>query len=212
MDKEVLRRLEGMDSAEWDRIVLQLTAYAGNLLRRKSWRTGTAPAGVMADDLVLESIEAIFDEKRKWNPSNNPDLSNYLKSVVKSKVSHLYELKEYKTTDRYRETEDGKTIDEQTADPSADHALHLVQEQPKSPEEILLYKQECDNDKRVVDSFLDAIKGDDELEELVLIIMDGHIKSREIAKQMGKDEKYVYNLMKRFKRRCEEFKANKTVK
>lgn len=214
MDKEVLRHIEGVDSAEWERIVLKLTLYAGYLLKRLSWRTGVVPKGLEADDLALESIKEVLDGQRKWNPFNNPDLLNYLKSVVKSKVSHLYNLKEYDITDRYIVKEDGKTIEElqKKADPATDHAVHLVQEITKCPEEILLEKQEDDNDKKVMDSFFETIKGDNELEELILLIMEGYTKPREIAKQIGKDVMYVYNLMKRFRRKCDEFKANSNVK
>lgn len=214
MDKEVLKRLEGVDSAEWGRIVLQLTVYARYLLKSISWRTGSALMGVAAEDLAIKSILAIYDEKRNWDPSSNPDLLKYLKSVVRSEVSHLNDSKEYNTTHRFDETEDGETMEDpqNMADPSADHAIHLVQELTKSPEEILLDKQEDDNDKKIMDFFLETINGDDELEELALCIMAGRIKPREIAEQIGKDVKYVYNLKKRFMRKCEEFKANKTVK
>lgn len=214
MDKEVLKRLDNVDSAEWDRIVLQLTMYADFLLRRRSWRTGVPPKGATAEDIALESLEAIFDGTRKWNPFSNADLLMYLKSVVKSKVSHLYESKEYRVTDRYIEIGEGKIVEElhRKADPSADHAVHLVQDHSNNPEEVLLNEQEDNKDKMVVDSFLEAINGDEELEELALIIMDGHSKPREVALQIGKNVKYVYNLMKRFRRKCEEFKTNYTVK
>lgn len=220
MDNAVLKYLYSVDSAEWERIVLNLASYAAYLLKRLSWHTGAIPMGVEAGDLALMSIEALFDDTRKWNPSSNPDLLKYLKSVVKSKVSHLYELKEYNITVRDVVTEDGKTVEElrKKADPSDDHAVHLIKERLKNPEEILQDKQENKKrgrtDKMVADSFLEAITGDDELEELALIIMDidGPVKPSDIAKQMGKDVEYVYNLKKRFRRKCEEFKANNIAK
>jgi DNA-directed RNA polymerase specialized sigma24 family protein len=197
LNQEILERLA---SADWDDIVPRLTLYANYKIDRIRWKKGVIPKGLTAKDMVLGAIVSIYEEKRNWNPTKEPDLLNYLKSIICSNVSHLYKLKEYKTTDPYKETEDGKVVEElqNNADPSSDHAF-LLKQQPFTPEEILL-------DREKTDTFLEAIKGDDELEEVALCLMEGFSKPREIAEYMDKDIAYVYNLRKRFERKCKEFR------
>ncbi len=124
---------------------------------------------------------------------------NYLKSVVNSKVNHLYGLKEYKTTDPFKETEDGKIAEEllEKADPSSDHASNLVQ-QTLNPEEELVRKE---NEEEIINLVFEAIEGYEDLQELVTCLMSGILKSGEIAEEMGREINDVYNLKRKLRRK-----------
>lgn len=206
MDRELIKRIEEVD---WDKIIFKLTIYTLFKIKRLTWKYGTLPQGLTPEDIVMGAINKMFEGERKWNPSKYPDLYIYLKSVVRSDVSHLYEAKEYEIIQPIPETEEGQEIEEllDKADPTSDHAIHLTSS-VLNPEEALIEKENMKNDEVTVDLFFEAIKGDKELEDLAALIMEGYTKSAEIAEQMGIDVKEVYNLRKRFRRKGKEFRNN----
>lgn len=206
MDKDVIKLLEETD---WDSITLKLTKYAILKIERLSWRYGKFPKGLTAEDMVQEAIASLFEGKRNWNHTRNPDLFEYLKSVIDSKVSHLYESKEYKLTQPFPTTEEGQDVEEllDKADPTSDHAIYLTPSS-NNPEDALLEKEKIKRDEAAVNAFFEAIHGEKDIEKLASLIMDGYVKPSEIAKQMGVEVKEVYNLQKRFRRKCKEFTTN----
>ena len=206
MDREVIKRIE---EAAWDGIILKLTNYAIFKTNRLYWKYRTLPQGLTPEDMVMEAINKMFEGKRKWNPSKNPDLYSYLKSVVDSDISHIYETKEYGLTQPFPETEERQEVEEllDRADPTSDHAIYLTPP-VLNPEETLLEKEKIKGDEATVDLFFEAIKGDKKLEDLASLIMEGYTKPAEIAEQMGIDVKEVNNLQKRFRRKSKEFRNN----
>jgi len=208
LGREIVKHLE---EANWERIILMLTNYAQKKIDRIKWRyeTDTLPMGQTSADIALEAIKDIFDGNRKWNLSKNPDLYTYLTSIVDSKISHLYELKEHKITKSMPTTEEGQDIEEllDKAEPTSDHAIYLTPSN-YNPEDALLEREKIKRDEATVNAFFEAIQGDEDLEKLASLIMDGYVKSSEIAEQMNVDVKEIYNLRKRFKRKCKDFKAN----
>jgi DNA-directed RNA polymerase specialized sigma24 family protein len=208
LEREIIKRLEEVD---WERIILMLTNYAQRKVDRIRWgyETDTLPKGQTPADIALEAIKDIFDGNRKWNPSRNPDLYTYLTSIVDSKISHLCEMKEHKVTRSMPITEKGKEVEEflNKADPTSDHASYLTPV-GHNPEAVLLKKEKMKRDEVTVSAFFEAIQGDRELEKLASLIMDGYIKPSEIAEQMNVEVREVYNLQKRFRRKCKDFKEN----
>lgn len=206
MDKEAIKYIE---EAEWESITLKLTRYAILKIGRLSWKNWKPPKGLMAQDIVQEAIVSLFEEKRIWNRTKYPDLYWYLKSVIDSKVSHLYKLKEYKLTQPFPTTREGQEVEEllDKTDSADDNAAYLAQT-ILNPNETLLEKEKKENDEAIINAFFEAIKGNIVLERVASLIMDGYTKPSEIAEQMGIEAKEVYNLQKRFRRKCEEFRDN----
>lgn len=206
MDKEVIKLLE---EADWDIITLKVTKHTVYKLKRINWKEQRLPLGLMPEDIVQEAIGSLFEGNRNWNRIKYPDLIEYLKSVIDSIVSHLYKSKEYKITQPFPTIEEGQEVEEflDKADPSADHAIYLMPSS-NNPEDALLEKEKMKRDETVVNAFFEAIQGDKDLEKIASLIMDGYIKPSVIAKQMGVEVREVYNLQKRFKRKCKEFKIN----
>ena len=56
-------------------------------------RGGMAPGGIEAADLAAAAIVDILEGNRVWDPKAHPDLLNFLRSVVDSKVSPYAKLK-----------------------------------------------------------------------------------------------------------------------
>jgi len=203
LNKEVIDQLE---KADWENIILKLGRHSAVRINRLSWRHRMLPVGLEVEDIVLESIGDTLGEERKWDPNKNPDLLNYLKSVVDSKISHLLELKEYLVTEPLE-----KTINEQeknlldTTEVKTDFEGDSAQ-MFADPEEALVEKEEREHAKNAVELLREKIQGDEELEEIFLCLEEGYTKPSEIAEQLGVDVKEIYNREKRLKRKCNELK------
>ncbi len=207
MDKKLIEKINGITESEWDMLVLNLTRYTIYEMDRKTWMHRRIPNGLTPEDLALEAIADFLDRKRTWNYEKQPNLLYFLKSVVDSKISHLFELDDYKRTQPFPMTEEGQEVEEMLdkANPAADHACYSPIKS-LNPEEILLKKEEKQGDEAVVRMLIDLIAGDKELETLFDLICDG-LKPAEIAAKMRINVKEVYNLKKRLDRKCRELRA-----
>lgn len=199
MDDRVFDLLQ---KADWPRISLELTDYAGMKVQRLRWRTGSRgdlPQGNTAEDLAYDAIGRVLGGERRWDPDQNPELLPYLKAVVDSLVSHLGESDEHRRVRRFPQTEEGADFEEvlHLADPEAPTARHLPQ-RPATPEEDLLRKE---REGKVVDEIFKAVHGDAELELLVDAVMEGHTKPAEIAQAKGMEPRRVYQLIRKLKGR-----------
>ncbi len=163
----------------------------------------TTIAGIGPEDVVLEAILKVFDGERKWDPSENPDLFQYLKSVVDSLMSHLTESFDCTNIRRMPQSEEGEILEEKVkpADPESDTARHLPRPSP-NPEQILLRKEQEEAEQKAFDKLMESIKGDDDLETVILCVMDGMMKPAEIAEATGFEVNHVYQLMRKLNRKA----------
>jgi hypothetical protein len=91
MKKETLDQLRSQD---WEDIIPKL--YSHTIYRMK-WFGLTSELrlkGHEFKDLAHEAITLVFEGKRKWNLSKNPDLLEYLKNVINSLIWNLMASKE----------------------------------------------------------------------------------------------------------------------
>jgi len=192
--------------ADWENITLELTDYAVMKVKRLRWRTGSyesLPQGKTPDDLAYDAIEKVLSGDRRWNPNKNPNLLNYLKTVVDSLVSHLVESEEHKRVQRLPETKDGVDLEEMLPLDS-----RLLAHRPKNPEEILLEKE---REKQVWSKIIEAANGDIELEVLVEALKEDYAKPGEIAQEWQLDVKEVYQSIRKLKRRIAKLEENQEI-
>ena len=86
-DAGQLGDIESLTDEELECLVLELTGYADHLIAtRARWMPGAVlPRGYDAPGLALEAIARVLEGRRRpWDPEKEPDLTAYLKSVVKS--------------------------------------------------------------------------------------------------------------------------------
>lgn len=192
------KTIDLIQEADWDDIYPRAIKFA---LSKLSFKSGSPLEGVpkkeVAHDIVNDAIKKIIDgctteEKesskkgfRKWDPNRGP-LLDYLLSVIKSDISHLYDSEYYVTTSRIP-TSEGSSEDEPI------ETEQLLKDPPQSPEEIYMANEVCNR-------LLKAVEGDDELAGIVLCMLDGFEKPGDIAEQLEIDTKVVNNAKKRLKR------------
>ena len=176
--------IEFLNSLDWNDIIKRLTAYCDWKIRAgKWWRRDTEELakGFKPIDIVFEAINGLYTEDRNWNRERYPEVIDFLKSVIDSKISNLIY--------------------------SYDHINQLIQERNDEEDDPGLDKYSGKTvdvlDEMVANELLNkiygAIKDDEELEELLLLILGGS-PPREIAKQLDTGVDDIYNRIKRLRR------------
>jgi hypothetical protein len=207
MDKD--RVLELLEAADWDNIIIQLTYYAALRFERYGWRSNL-PKGNSPDDVAITAIEKVSDGTREWNPDKYPVLLTHLKWIVKSDVDHLFSSLEHKTTGRIPAIikEDGTKIE---LDETACEHPHSISASKLTPEEELIAKQKVEYENALIAELHDAVKGDEDLELLLLCFDEGIDKPEAIAVETGWDINKVYNLKKKLLRKAAKI-GKKTIR
>ena len=184
------KTLELIEKADWNRIIPELTLFALGRLRLKLLDNNSPLKGSslkdIAEDVVMESIRKVLDETRAWNHDEKDDLVIHLKTIVKSEISHLDDDKEHQTTERFPTravSEDDRPIEEllKKAHPQDEHAEGVTIAPPLNPEEYLEEKERLKKSQIMEEKILEKVKHAPELEEVVLCMMMGITKRREIA-------------------------------
>lgn len=198
MDRAALERIP---REEWERIAMDLAAYAAANVRRLRWRTGNRKdlaQGQTAEDIPQKAVELVLLGKRDWDPRKNPDLLQYLRDVVDSLVNNLVMSDDNRLMGRLPQTDDGVDAEEmlKRAQPWDEHAEHLPRP-PANAEELAIAVEE---EERIAGEVFAAADENPELQRVVEAIMDGHGKPAEIAAATGFEVKRVYQLLRTLKR------------
>lgn len=194
------RVLKLLEAADWDDIIIKLTYYATFRFKRYGWKS-SLPKGNSPADVALNAIRKVYDGTREWDPDKYPDLLKHIKWIVKSDIEHLYSSLEHTTTGRYpvAEMEDGTKVE--LKETAGDHQ-HSISSKILTPEEELIAKQKQMIEKNLLTELNDAVKGDEDLELLLLYFEDGMDKPDAIAAETGWDIKTVYNLKRKLLRKA----------
>jgi hypothetical protein len=206
MEKD--RVLELLEAADWDDIILRLTYYAAFRFQRYGWKSDL-PKGISPDDIAIIAIEKVWDRTRDWDPDKYPDLLTHLKWIVKSDVEHLFSSLEHKTTDQIPViiNEDGTKVE--LGETACEHP-HSISTKVLSPEEELIAKQKEKYGKALIAELHDAVKGDDNLELLLLCFEEGVDKPEAIAIETNWNISKVYNLKRKLLRKAAKIGKNIT--
>jgi len=202
MEKDrVLQRLE---TADWKDIILRLTHYARQRARFYSWKSGRSDqllGGKTPEDIACGAIEKVWAGTRDWNPDKYPNLLTHLEWIVKSDTDHLASSMEHKAIDNmpeHRDREDSSTSYEETIpDPLS-----------TTPEMELIAHEEKELEEKLKGELYAMVKGDDDLEMLLLCFEEGINKPEIIATQTGWDISKVYNLKKKLFRKVSKMPSN----
>jgi DNA-directed RNA polymerase specialized sigma24 family protein len=180
------------DPKQLQGLSLRLLAFARRRAKIKRWWLGMADAlakGNTVDDIVCEAMASLFGGPRRWDPKTQPDVWEYLKSVVNSVLSNLVRAKENRVNKRGVEAD-----------------LAAVRETPET--EMLSVEHEEWLEKRRVRAYSllqeEALAANDEalLSLHDLILKEDIHKPQELAKRLNVSVNAVNNLKRRFWRIC----------
>ena len=194
------RVLDLLEAADWNDIAKKLTYYAIFCFDQYSWRSDL-PKGNSPDDIALKAIEKVWDGSREWDHDKYPDLLKHLKWIVKSDVEHLNTSLEHRTTGRHPViiNEDGNRIELEETNHDYPHSLNKI---VPTPEDELIKKQKQTHESILLTKLNDAVKGDEDLELLLMCFDYGIDKADAISVETGWDIKKVYNLKRKLLRKA----------
>ncbi|MBT0812973.1 sigma-70 family RNA polymerase sigma factor [Litoribacter ruber] len=131
------------------------------------------PKGLEPEDLAMDAIDKVYAGERKWDPQKDPNLLNYLKSVVKSLISNHFRSEEVRIK--------GGEYSSET--PLLGH--DNIEEE--------MYYQQLDQEIAA------AMEGDPELCLVYKALKEGY-KPGEIAEEYAMEVKKIRNAQKRLHR------------
>ncbi len=184
-------RLDGetrtlLDTQDWKGIAATLLDYAIFKVSASFFRSGrrNLPGGNEIKDVVAGAIESVLCGARKWDPAKQPDIVEYLKAVVDSRVSHL--ITSYEHIHRQHESggldeSDGSDIMTSQVDASQDPLSEVIASE----------QWECL--KRVA-------VDDEEMQMVIYCFEEGVVGRSEIAASLSWDLSCVDNTLKRIRR------------
>jgi hypothetical protein len=196
MEKD--RVLHLLENADWKDIILKLTHYALQRARVYSWKSGKSDqlmGGKTPEDIACEAIEKVLSGTRNWDPDEYPNLLTHLQWVVKSDMEHLASSMEHQATGRMPEPMEGE--EETIPDPSS-----------QTPEEVLIAREKEDLEDKLKGELYAMVKGDEDLEMLLLCFEEGIDKPEIIADQNSWDVSKVYNLKRKLLRKAAKLRVS----
>ena len=196
---EVSRRMALLAAADWASIGVQLTAYAAYVARCYRWGAGAADAmaqGLAAEDLAAVAIRKVWTGERRWSPERQPELLLFLKGVVKSEMSHLFERSASRHETRYPVDAGGVE-----AEALLVARRHRDAAAPATPEEVWLRREEVGLRRARIAELRRAAAAYPELAALIDAIQAGcAARPRFLAAHLGIPVSAVNNRLKRLRR------------
>jgi RNA polymerase sigma factor (sigma-70 family) len=175
----VAENLQAIDN--WTLFWKRTVAYTGFVLRFKYGLTSEKGLdGKTAEDLAEEVIEKLLTGKRNWNRQKHPDLFSQVKSSIDSHVNNFISQKRLLESSISYESADNGTNDSYDENELLDYSIKILKSLNASDEEIILFQ--CN--------------------------VDGLLKPREIAEELGISVTEVYNIKKRLNRKLPELQNN----
>lgn len=187
------------DQHNWKDIYPRLLYHAHQKARRLRWQSvidGHMPGGKEVEDIVIESLEAIFSGDRAWDPEKQPDLYKHLTGIIDSKLNHLAESAEN------RLVRSASTLTGRDGQSNEAEAIGARSELPPTPSDEAIEK-ECEE---YILGFIDYLSDDPLLQNIVQAILDGVEKRAEIAEVCGVKVEDITNADKRLMRRAKIYR------
>ncbi|MCF8146261.1 MAG: hypothetical protein K9N21_20330 [Deltaproteobacteria bacterium] len=193
---------EELDKADWEVVFPKVLRYAVSRAKKFSWLGDE----VDPEALVHEAVACAYGigtrgNFRNWNKETCPDLADFLIGIVRSTTSHKAE---------HEADFPGESLFHEDGTPKEEKILKSAREtegaEPKTPEEELIEDENLQAFKKLLDSLSDEDEG---LGIVILCIEDGVSKPREIAEETGFDIKKVNNLLRRLRRKLENYNPKK---
>jgi len=185
-----VRRL--LDEHPWQETIPRLMLYAQRKVERLRWMGvfgGDPPEGWQPDDFVQSVFEKVYSGKRRWNPQEDSDLFNYLRSQVDSMISNRVRSLANKTLRTESTMPEDVPLD--PTDPATTDQAVLSAEQDRVTD---------DNFWR----FYNELNDEPQLQKVVEAIFQG-IKRAEMAKHLAVTVEQIDALRKRLDRRMRKY-------
>lgn len=192
-----------LESQDWKDIIRRLTYYASWKARSYTWNNGSCeelPGGNMPKDIALAAIGKVWSGDRAWDPKKYPDLFAHLKWIVKSDMGHLFSSQTHRSSIRILQNSNDNN-DTENATTEA-FLSKKTSSNVRTAEDELIAKENDSSELELKYRLYEEVKGDEDLELLLVFFEDGIDKPETIAREMGWDITKVYNLKRKLLRKA----------
>ena len=193
MSPEIENALHEVDWSDVTQRLLRHAAYLSGLNGRDSGHTRIVTDCSTLEDLVSSAIEKFLNGTRVWDP-RKCTLLHFLKQAIRSDLTHArtrmanQPAPKRLAADAIQESGRETPLSDAGRQACASITNALLDSDIRSPASIFRTRLEED------------IRGDQDLELVVMCLSDGISTSRKMAEELGMDVKKVYNLKRRLKR------------
>lgn len=202
-DDKVLGLLKAQN---WPDIIRRLTYYAIGRAKKYSWNSGEIyqlPEGQTPKDIACSAIEKVWSGTRAWDPDKYPDLLKHLMWIVKSDMEHLFASLGHQIGRRILHEEDDQNIENSPKGTILEASVTMEAfKKTNTAEDEMIVREEKEIEKKVKDKLYEMVRGDDDLEILLVFFEDGIDKPESIAAEMGWDIAKVYTLKRKLFRKA----------
>jgi len=183
-----------------DEFIERLAIFALRRKRSRYWRgvwDGHLPGGKEVADIVQEALDDVLLGRRTWNPEKHPDLLDFMRSVVNSKISHLLTGSENLSDELATAA---------THEDGTDHFDTLQSKNTATAADQLKTKEDEERNYDLIFRFYDFVAGDPLVHGLVGCTIEGVTKRAEIAAALKVKEQEITNANKRLDRCFKDFR------
>lgn len=166
-----------LNAQRWDEIMEKLYAHSISRINWFGLKSEVRMQGKEPKDFANEAVTLLWEEKRHWDDSKEPEILNFLKGVINSLIYNMVKSKE-------REVFVDKDLSDEINDSLFIDLMF---------EERLI----CEN---LIDKLEDSLLGDEEMWLVFKSLIEG-LKPTDIEKKYGINIKVVQNAQKRLRRR-----------
>jgi len=183
-----------------DEFMERLLSFTLRRTRARYWRgvwDGHLPGGNEARDIVQETVDDVLLGRRAWDHETQPDLLDFMRSVVNSKISHLLESSENLKDELAPVVSDPDGVDHFDTLPNKTASTAAFQ---------LAEKEDEERNSELIFLFYDFVAKDSLVQGIVGCAIEGVTKRAEIAAALKVKEQDITNANKRLDRFFKEFR------
>jgi hypothetical protein len=205
-----------LKAQDWKIIIHHLTHYA--IWRSKSylWNSGTKnelSEGKTPEDIAYTAIEKVWSGTRDWNPKKYPNLLTHLMWIVKSDTEHLFSSQEHQLNVRLLQDKDDLDTEANRKETITESSLSMkVSVETKTAEEELIIRENERYEEKLKTRLYEMVKGDEDLELLLLFFEDGIDKPETIATEMGWEITKVNDLKRKLFRKASKLLNSPSIR
>lgn len=183
-----------------DEFIERLAVFALRRKRSRYWRgvwDGHLPGGNEVGDIVQEALDDVLLGRRAWDPEKHPDLLDFMRSVVNSKISHLLTGSENITNELASVV---------TREDGTDHFDTLPSKTVATAAEQLQAKDDEERNNDLLFRFYDFVANDPLIQGIVGCTIEGLTKRADFAAALKVTEQEITNANKRLDRCFKAFR------
>lgn len=188
-----------LEKADWDAVFPAVLKYAISRSKKFRWLGDEVDPNALVHEAIARAYGiGTGGTYRNWNREKYPGLESFLISIIKSITSHKAEHESAFPKEPLF-NEDGSPNDKKLFK-FGDETSGF--KQPENPEEELI---DAENLQSLIDELDKLSQEDEELGMVIICIEDGISKTRHIAEATGYERKKVNNLLRKLRRRLENY-------